>query len=61
VELVTGTTDHVLRSLRFDVGFGSPDEAAEAAKVLPELRGASLHFELRLTEVGKAVKVALPV
>jgi hypothetical protein len=59
VELVTGSSDNVLRSLRFDVAFGTAD-AGEVAKLVPELSGASLHFELRLSDVGKPVRVEVP-
>lgn len=58
VELVTGTQDHVLRSLRFDVGFGT--SSREASSLIPALRGASLHFELRLSDVGAPVVVSAP-
>jgi len=59
VELVTATTSHVPRLLRFDVGFGTT-EAAQVAALAPALSGASLHFELHLTDVGTPVHVDLP-
>jgi len=59
VELVTATATSTLRSLRFDVGFGTT-ETAEVAALAPALSGASLHFELHLTDVGTPVAVSIP-
>jgi len=59
VELVTTSATSTLRSIRFDVGFGTTT-TAQVAALIPALSGASLHFELRLTDVGKPVVVSVP-
>jgi hypothetical protein len=59
VELVTGASDRVLRSLQFDVTF-APRDSAEIQRLLPDLSSAGLRFSLRLADVGKPVHVAAP-
>jgi hypothetical protein len=59
IELTVDSDDRTPQHLHFDVRF-APEDRPKVAAILPDLAGVGLTFDLRLTDVGRAVEVTVP-
>ena len=60
LEVLTGKDDRLLRHLEIDLGFGLRAAAGDLQEVLGDLAGATLHFEMSISDPNRDVEVDEP-